>query len=273
MLPNVISQRILRYYFRFAVVIFHLLILIYWTWLPISAKRGGGFQSGEGVFRHFYNGINEGNKKEASDAYCWLVGVLFGAWVFYGYDTSVHLAEETHEASETVAKGMWTGESLSCQPKGGPSSQDARSWRDYLSRFCFAMLHEILTNILATLSGWMISVPTLIVLLFCIQDFDGIIGGSYANNFAEYLVQLIGPRGATATLSLLWLDSTCATVSCFTSAQRVTYAVSRDGLLPGSQYFRRLSPNKVPRNAAYLAACLGVIITTAVIGSEVAFTA
>jgi amino acid transporter len=27
--------------------------------------------------------------------------------VFFGYDASAHLAEETHEASEVVAKGMW----------------------------------------------------------------------------------------------------------------------------------------------------------------------
>jgi amino acid transporter len=67
----------------------------------------GGFQSGSGVFRNFYNGINEGTEKHASDAYCWIISVLFGAWVFYGYDASVHLAEETKEASEVVAKGTW----------------------------------------------------------------------------------------------------------------------------------------------------------------------
>jgi hypothetical protein len=31
---------------------------------------------------------------------------------------------------------------------------------------------------------------------------------TYANNWAEYLVQLIGPQGAVAILSLLWVDST-----------------------------------------------------------------
>lgn len=60
-----------------------------------------------------------------------------GAWVFFGYDASAHLAEETKEASEVVAKGMW----------------------------------------MATLSGWLLSVPTLIIVLFCMQDFEGIIGG------------------------------------------------------------------------------------------------
>jgi len=234
LVPNVISQRVLQWYLRFAVFMFYFILLIYWIWFPIRAHQTGGFQSGAGVFKHFYNGINDGPEKQASDAYCWIVSVLFGAWVFYGFDSSVHIAEETHEASVVVAKGMW----------------------------------------MSTLTGWLVSVPTLIIILFCIQDFDGINAATYANNFAEYLVQLVGPAGATAILVLLWVDGTCCTASCFMSAQRITYAISRDGLLPGSKYFRKLSKDShIAKNAAYLSCALGVIITMAVIGSEVAFTA
>ena len=84
MAPNIISQRVLRLYFRFATFIFFSLFLLYWFWFPIQASRNGHFQTGAGVFNHFYNGINLGEKKEASDAYTWVIGVLFGAWVFYG---------------------------------------------------------------------------------------------------------------------------------------------------------------------------------------------
>lgn len=31
---------------------------------------------------------------------------------------------------------------------------------------------------------------------------------TYSNSFAEYLIQIIGPNGAVAILSLLWVDST-----------------------------------------------------------------
>jgi hypothetical protein len=82
MAPNIGSQRILRIYFRFAVFIFFTLFALYWIWFPIKAS--GHFQSRAGVFGRFYNGINLGEKKEASDPYCWVIGVLFGAWVFYG---------------------------------------------------------------------------------------------------------------------------------------------------------------------------------------------
>lgn len=107
------------------------------------------------------------------------------------------------------------------------------------------------------------------------QDFDGIISAGYTNNWAEYLLQLLGsPDAAVVVLIILWIDSTCATASCFMSAQRVTFAISRDGVLPFSRYFRHLEPrNRMPVRAAYLVLFLSVAITCAVIGSTVAFSA
>lgn len=230
--PNIYNQRVLQWYFRIACVIFFTLFFIYWIWIPIQVS--GKFQPAEQVFDHFYNGINGGDTKEASDAYCWVIAVLYGGWVFYGFDASAHIAEETKDASENVAKSMW----------------------------------------MATLSAWVLSVPTLILFLFAIQDFDAIIDGAYTNNWAEFLIQTIGENGAIAILSMLWVDSTCATASCFMSAQRVTYAVSRDGVLPGSKWFRKLSSEKrMPVNAAWLVYAISVAITLIVIGSEVAFSA
>lgn len=87
MLPNVLSQRILKLYFRFAVFIFFVLFAIYWIWFPI--KAAGKFQSREGVFDRFYNGVNEGTEKQASDSYAWIIGILFGTWEFYGWVKSL----------------------------------------------------------------------------------------------------------------------------------------------------------------------------------------
>ncbi|OCT50865.1 Thiamine transporter thi9 [Cladophialophora carrionii] len=232
MMPNIYSPRLLQYYFRFAVAIFFSLFFMYWIWFPIKASEKH-FNSSHGAFGLFYNGINLGDTKQASDGYCWVISVLFGAWVFYGYDASAHLAEETKQASTVVAKGIYT----------------------------------------STFSAWILSVPTLIIILLCLQDFDGIISATYANNWAEYLVQLIGDNGAVAILSLLWVDSTCATASCFMSAQRVTYAISRDGVLPFSFIFKKLSKRKMAVNAGLLVFVMSCAITTAVIGSAVAFSA
>lgn len=52
------------------------MLLLYWIWFPIIAASKGGFQTRNGVFRHFYNGINEGSEKQASDAYCWIASLF-----------------------------------------------------------------------------------------------------------------------------------------------------------------------------------------------------
>ncbi|KAF2840697.1 amino acid transporter [Patellaria atrata CBS 101060] len=204
------------------------------TMVPNIQSQRAIFQTTANVFDQTYNGINLGEEKQASDAYSWVISVLFGAWCFYGFDASVHLAEETQDASEVVAKGMW----------------------------------------MSTVSAWLLSVPTLIMILFCMQDFEGIINAHYTNNWAEYLIQLVGEDGAVALLVMLWIDSTCAAATTFMSAQRVTYAISRDNVLPGSKYFKIVSQkNHMPINAAFLVFGISVIICTAVIGSTVAFSA
>lgn len=79
MAPNVISQRVLKIYFRFAIGIFFSLFFMYWIWFPIKAS--GHFASRETVFNNVVNGINLGDKQEASQGYTWVIGVLFAAWV------------------------------------------------------------------------------------------------------------------------------------------------------------------------------------------------
>jgi len=194
----------------------------------------GRFQSASFVFKTFHNGINHGPTKQASDAYCWVISFLFGAWEFGGYDASAHLAEETQDASKTVARGMW----------------------------------------LSTASTAILSIPTLVMVLFCIQDFEALISATYANNWAEFLVQVVGPRGATAILIMNWIDCTCATAAVILSAQRVTFAISRDNILPGSSLFRKVSgANSIPLNAAFLVVFIAAAVSCSVLRSSVAFSA
>jgi hypothetical protein len=101
----------------------------------------------------------------------------------------------------------------------------------------------------STLGAWLGSVSTVAIISVTIQDFDGIVKATCTNNWAEYLVQLIGPNGAVAILSLLWINTTCSAASRLLSGtpqfpptfrqvsltvnkpQRVTYAIARDGVL------------------------------------------
>ncbi|KAK5175831.1 uncharacterized protein LTR77_000971 [Saxophila tyrrhenica] len=237
--PNCVSPRTVRFLLRLCAYSTFMLIAMYLIWFPVAASRRKGFQSVE-IFTTFYNGINygvdeEGNTvKEASDSYCWVVGVLFGAWEFYGYDASVHLAEETHEASSVVAKGMWSG----------------------------------------TLATWVLSIPILALTILCMQDFQGVVNGGYPNNFAEYCVQLLGRNGACAFLFLIWFDGILCTAVCVLSAQRITFAIARDGILPCSRFLSRVTDrHHLPVNAGVLVAVLSIAINAAVIGSYVAFSA
>lgn len=229
-IPNIWNQTVLKWTLRGTFVSFLTLFCIYWIWIPYATR--GRFRDAS-ILTTFYNGINESDPPQASNSYCWVVGILFGAWEFYGYDTSVHVSEETQHASVNVARGMWLG----------------------------------------TLATWCLSVPTLILFLLCIQDLEGIINGGFANNFAEFLIQTVGRKGATAILVLCFIDSTCACTACVVSAQRVTYAIARDHILPGSKWLTKVSKSRMPVNAALLVLFLSICIEAAIIGSVVAFSA
>lgn len=77
LIPNIASERIIAFMLRTTIASFLLLMSFYWIWFPVKAS--GHFQSAS-ILTTFYNGINEGETKQASDSYCWIVAVLFGAW-------------------------------------------------------------------------------------------------------------------------------------------------------------------------------------------------
>lgn len=56
-------------------MIFFTLFFLYWIWF--SVKASGNFQSRSGALNHFHNGINDGDTKQASDGYCWVISLLF----------------------------------------------------------------------------------------------------------------------------------------------------------------------------------------------------
>lgn len=125
-----------------------------------------------------------------------------------------------------------------------------------------------------TLATWLGSIPTLALVMLCMQDFMGVVNGGYPNNWAAYLVQLIGPKGAVAVLVFTWLDGILCTGVCILSAQRITFAIARDGILPFSRIWSRVTTgHHLPVNACILIAVLSIAINAAVIGSYVAFSA
>ncbi len=90
MVPNGLSPRSVRWMLRTFAYSTTVLMAFYLIWFPIAASRRKGFQSAK-IFTTLYNGINYGvdengnTIEQASDSYCWLIGVLYGGWIFYGY--------------------------------------------------------------------------------------------------------------------------------------------------------------------------------------------
>jgi amino acid transporter len=224
----------MRWMIRLTVGSFAILFIIFTLALPIhvALSKDLKFQD-RSIVNNFHYGVNTQGTLQASAAYCWIVGWLFPAWEFYGYDASVHISEETKKASKTVA---WA----------------------------------ILSGLLLTL---FLSVPTLVSLIFCIQDFEAMLKAGFVNNFAEYLRQIVGKEVAFVILIICWFDSMLATTVSFMSAQRVTFALARDRILPCSEWIGKLTPNKMPRNAGIVVLGFAIFIEACILASVVAFTA
>jgi amino acid transporter len=80
---------------------------MYTIWFPVVSVPNYAFHPD--LILIFDNWINWGTMIYAEDTYAWVVAAIFPAWVFKGFEVSMHLSEETKQASKSVATGMWTG--------------------------------------------------------------------------------------------------------------------------------------------------------------------
>ena len=147
------------------------------------------------------------------------LGLLLTQYTITGFDASAHLSEETSEASEAAAKGIWR------------------------SIFYSAV------------GGWVL----LLAVLFAIQDSDieSVAGGGVAAIF----VGALGTKWAALVLFISAAGQFFCTTSVMTSASRMTFAFARDGAIPGSRLWSKVSAVRVPANAVMLVAVVSAIIT------------
>jgi amino acid transporter len=162
------------------------------------------------------------NSGYADGKYWFLVlplGLLLTQYTITGFDASAHLSEETHEASDAAAKGIWR------------------------SIFYSAV------------GGWIL----LLAVLFAIQDSD--IDSVASGGVAAIFVGALGTKTAAFVLFISVAGQFFCTTSCMTSASRMTFAFSRDGAIPGSRIWSKVSKVRVPANAVMLVAVVSAIIT------------
>jgi amino acid transporter len=107
----------------------------------------------------------------------------------------------------------------------------------------------------SAIGGWIV----LLAFLFAVQDEAGVTkgGGGVALIFSQALTT----NWASAVLFISTVGQFFCTVACMTSTTRMLYAFSRDGAVPGGQFWSRLNKRRVPVYGVIVSAVVAVIIT------------
>jgi amino acid transporter len=150
------------------------------------------------------------------------LAAILTQYTITGYDASAHLSEETKQAGESAARGMWRSIAYSA------------------------------------IGGWIL----LLSFLFAIQGpktFTDITAGGGGVN--AIFTDALGTNWHGIVLIISTAGQLFCTVACMTSTTRMLFAFSRDGAVPGGQYWRTLNASRVPVYGVLLTAVIAVIIT------------
>lgn len=184
-------------------------------------------QSFSYVFTERFNNSGYGNGDTTSLMFWFAIvpfGFLLTQYTITGFDACAHLSEETNEASMGAAKGIWR--SIFYSVIGG-----------YILLLCvvFAIPNDASGN----------------------PDNAGVGGGGVAYIF----VNAMDKNWATLVLFISASAQFFCATSCMTSASRMTYAFSRDGAIPGSAIFQKLTATRVPANAVLFVGVCAALVT------------
>lgn len=117
-----------------------------------------------------------------------------------GYDAPIHLSEECINAEENVPKAI------------------------------------IWTSVLGALLGWF----AVLVIVYTIANVKAVIGPDVDQPIVSFLLQVLDKDTGLVIFSFIILCCICEGQACMIISSRLVYACSRDGILPGSQYWQRI---------------------------------
>jgi amino acid transporter len=157
----------------------------------------------------------------SSPLYVGALGLLLAQYTFSGYDASAHLSEETTKAQVSAAKGI---------------------------------VHSIVWS-------WVAGFVLLAGLTFAIQNYAGTIGSATGVPAAQIFLDALGEGGAKALLLIVIIAQLFCANAGLASASRMVFAFSRDGALPFSPTWRRLSARtRTPVNAVWLSVGVAFVL-------------
>jgi amino acid transporter len=184
-------------------------------------------QSFSYVFTERFNNSGYDGGSTSGPAFWFAVvpfGFLLTQYTITGFDACAHLSEETESASMAAAKGIWR--SIFYSVLGG-----------YILLLCVVF-----------------AIPSL-------EDGSPDNAGTGAGGVAFIFTQALGNNWAAFVLFISASAQVFCATSCMTSASRMTFAFSRDGAIPGSNTWRKLTAKRVPANAVMLVAVCCAIVT------------
>jgi amino acid permease (GABA permease) len=153
--------------------------------------------------------------------YVLLLGLLLAQYTFTGYDASAHMTEETHSAARSGPRGI------------------------------------VMSILVSLFAGWLL----LIGITFAINP------AQYTSDLgalvppAQIFANAIGLTGAKLLLLVAIGAQLFCGMSSVTANSRMIYAFSRDGALPGSQFWHKVNHRtRTPTNAIWLAAVGALIL-------------
>jgi amino acid permease (GABA permease) len=147
--------------------------------------------------------------------YVALLSLLLAQYTFTGYDASAHMTEETKDAAVSGPRGI---------------------------------VNSILVSLVA---GWVL----LIGVTFAIKDYDGALGSKTGVPPVQIFIDAVGVTGAKLLLLIVMGAQFFCGMASVTANSRMIYAFSRDGALPGSGFWHRISDRtRTPVNAVWLGA-------------------
>jgi amino acid transporter len=105
------------------------------------------------------------------------------------------------------------------------------------------------------IGGWIL----LLAFLFAVQDQDGVTAGG--GGVYVIFTQALTTNWSSVVLFISTAGQFFCTVACMTSTTRMLFAFSRDGAVPGGQYWSKLNKNRVPVYGVIVSAVIAVLLT------------
>ncbi|KAF2194487.1 gaba permease [Zopfia rhizophila CBS 207.26] len=167
-----------------------------------------------------------GNLTTWPTGWTWFLSWLSPIWTIGAFDSCVHMSEEAANATRAVPYGI----------------------------------------LMSIGSCWIFGFIICIVIAACINpEIESVLGSQFGQPMAQIYFDAVGKKGALGLMSLLFIVQFLMGLSIVVAASRQAWAFSRDGALPFSTFFRRISirlgyiPFRAVWGCVFLALVLGLL--------------